>query len=382
MRYRWMARLSLSAVLSIAFWSCGGRGWPTGLDWSGSGTPSPNRAPVASAGPDQNVVVGAAVQLTGSGSSDADGDVLSYRWTPPDGSSLDSLTAVGPRYVATAAGTYRFVLVVNDGTVDSTPDEVLVTVSDASGRSGSGRTLTADLPGGATMEFVWIEPGSFAMGSPSSESGRRDNEGPQHQVTLTKGYWLGQCEVTQGQWRAVMGTTPWSGQAYVQASPSHPAVWITYEDAQALVQQLNQVAGDALYRLPTEAEWEYACRAGAATVWSFGDDQNQLGQYAWYAGNTAEAALPWAQPVGTRLANPWGLCDMHGNVWEWTLDGYAGYSSEAQTDPQGPLTGVKRIVRGGSFDTYAKGTRAAFRYDLGLGNRRNGSIGVRLLRVR
>ena len=138
--------------------------------------------------------------------------------------------------------------------------------------SGVGE-LTVDLPGGATMKFVRIEPGTFMMGS---------NEWPQqHQVTISKGFYLGKYEITQAQWQDVMGTTPWDGQRNVQNSPNHPAVYISWNDVQAFVHQLNQVAGDSLYRLPTEAEWEYACRAGTTTRWSFGDDESLVEDYAW-----------------------------------------------------------------------------------------------------
>jgi len=139
--------------------------------------------------------------------------------------------------------------------------------------------IIVDLPGGATMAFVWIEPGTFTMGSPSSEPGRWDDEGPQHEVTISRGFYLGKFEVTQGQWQAVMGTRPWAGESYVRENPNHPAVYISWNDVQAFIQKWNEAAEDSLYRLPTEAEWEYACRAGSVTRWSFGDDESQLGYF-------------------------------------------------------------------------------------------------------
>jgi hypothetical protein len=126
------------------------------------------------------------------------------------------------------------------------------------GSSGhtTGETRTFDLPKGATMEFVWIEPGTFTMGSPHSESGRNPtHEGEQRAVTISRGFWLGKHELTQGQWEAVMGTEPWSGSSYAQSNVGCPAVHISWDDMQGLIQQLNQAAGDSLYRLPTEAEW-------------------------------------------------------------------------------------------------------------------------------
>jgi formylglycine-generating enzyme required for sulfatase activity len=184
--------------------------------------------------------------------------------------------------------------------------------------------MTADLPGGATMDFVWIEPGTFLMGtSDEQEQALRlanlwnefenYNEKPQHQVTLTRGFWLGTYELTQAQWEAVMGTRPWVGHADVQEGPQYPAVFISWDDLQEFTFKLNQAAGGVLYRLPTEAEWEYACRAGTTTLWSFGDDVGRLEDYAWSWENTVPVDQPHAQPVGLKLPNPWGLHDMHGN---------------------------------------------------------------------
>ncbi|MCC7261780.1 MAG: formylglycine-generating enzyme family protein, partial [Candidatus Latescibacteria bacterium] len=188
-----------------------------------------------------------------------------------------------------------------------------------------GKTLTATLRNGASLEFVWIEPGTFMMGSPASEPGRGSDEGPRHPVTLTKGFYLGKDLITQRQWTAVMGTQPWSGRKYVQPHPDHPAVYISWNDLQELVAKLNADTGEALYRLPSEAEWEYACRAGTSTRWSFGDDEGRLRKYAWYEINAWNAGVQYAPAVGTKLPNPWGLFDMHGNVFEWIEDWYANY---------------------------------------------------------
>jgi formylglycine-generating enzyme required for sulfatase activity len=241
--------------------------------------------------------------------------------------------------------------------------------------------ITVDLPGGATMAFVWIEPGTFRMGSPASESGRTDTEGPQHQVTLTKGFWLGQYEITQGQWQAVMGTAPWSGQVWAQAGAGYPAVCVSWDDLQAYIHVLNQAVGDSLYRLPTEAEWEYACRAGTTTPWSCGDDESALADYAWYMANTWNAGLTWAQAVGSRQANPWGLCDMHGNVWEWVQDRFRYYSYAPQIDPLGGLMRIPyRVMRSGSYGDPAGGTRSAARFATEP-NTRAEYVGGRLLRI-
>lgn len=239
--------------------------------------------------------------------------------------------------------------------------------------------LVESLPGGASIHFIWIELGSYSMGSPASEAGRLADEGPQHEVTISQGFYLAQYEVTQVQWEGVMHTRPWAGQDYVVEEPSRPAVFLEWQDAQAFVHALNRAAGDSLYRLPTEAEWEYAARAGTTTAWSFGDDETGLGEYAWYRSNAWEAGLQQAQVVGTRRPNPWGLYDMHGNAWEWVQDRYGTYPSDAQADPLGPPSGPYWVLRGGGFSDYAATTRAASRL-AGTPHPRRYVMGTRLLR--
>lgn len=240
-------------------------------------------------------------------------------------------------------------------------------------------TITVELPGGAKMEMVWIEPGTFVMGSPVSENGRDDNEGPQHKVTLTKGFFMGKYVITQGQWKAVMGTQPWilesesafldslkkragaAALSHVQNEPERPAVGIYWEDVQMFISRLNQAAIGSSYRLPTEAEWEYACRAGTVSPWSCGNDESQLKSVAWYNANTMGVGPKCAQRVGEKQGNPWGLFDMHGNVIEWVQDRLADYSSSAQVDPCGPSEGSMRVLRGGGFADDAGGLRSANR---------------------
>ena len=237
--------------------------------------------------------------------------------------------------------------------------------------------LRVDLPGGATMDFALIEPGKFIMGT----SAERGNEYPQHQVTITKPFYLGQYEITQRQWVSVMCIHPWAGQDYVLADSDRPAVHISWDDVQQFVERLNENLGEPRYRLPTEAEWEYACRAGTTTLWSFGDDESQLGEYGWTVDNAWDHGVRWAQTVGSKLANPWGLYDMHGNVWEWVQDRLRWYSSMRAIDPQGPETGSFRVLRGdSSFGYFSRDSRSAVRTggDPGV---RESSIGARLLRV-
>ena len=212
------------------------------------------------------------------------------------------------------------------------------------GELATGTERAFSLPGDVSMAFVWIEPGVFQMGSPESEEGRLGREGPLHEVEISRGFWLGKYEVTQGEWEAVMGETPWSGvdEDYVRENSSHPAVYILWSDVQEFIEKLNASAGSDVYRLPTEAEWEYACRAGTQTRWSFGDDESELTDYAWYADNAWDVGKGYAQPVGLKRANPWGLYDMHGNVFESVQDSYGEdyYNSSPRLDPPGPDSGL------------------------------------------
>ena len=257
--------------------------------------------------------------------------------------------------------------------------------------TGTEQTFSHSLEGdkSVSLDFVWIERGVFQMGSPESERESSDcswcdHEGPVHEVEISRGFWLGKYEVTQGEWEAVMGTTPWSGEDYVRSNPSHPAVEISWDDVQEFVDKLNAAAGSVVYRLPTEAEWEYACRAGTSTRWSFGDYASDLTDYAWYRGNACGVGECYAHAVGTKLPNPWGLYDMHGNVWEWVQDWYGEdyYNSSPRVDPPGPTTtSARRVLRGGNFDNSAQRLRSAYRTRYSQRGSRI-DFGVRLLRMR
>ena len=230
-----------------------------------------------------------------------------------------------------------------------------------------------------SMDFVWIEPGTFMMGSPESEPGRQSREGPLHEVELSRGFWLGKYEVTQGEWEAVMGSNP----SYFEGDSRRPVEFVSWHDVQEFIAKLNAAAGEAVYRLPTEAEWEYACRAGTTTRWSLGDedgdDKSLLGNYAWYDCNDGCDT----KAVGGKLPNRWGLHDMHGNVWEWVQDwfDYDYYNRSPRVDPLGPSSGSRRVIRGGSFSFFAQYVRSAERYRHLPGDR-HGDVGVRLLRIR
>ena len=234
------------------------------------------------------------------------------------------------------------------------------------------------LPDDVVMEMVWIPPGTFMMGSPEDELGREVAEGPQHEVTITQGFYIGKYEVTQSQWEAVTGTRPWEGAAFTMNDPDAPVVRISWDDVQAFIGVLNEFEGEDVYRLPTEAEWEYACRAGTTTRWAFEDNQDLVGQYAWYQGS-AGADHRYAHPVGERLSNTWGLYDMHGNVAEWVYNWQTDYSSGPQIDPVGPDTGEWRVVRGGGFSSTFERVRSAVR-KFQRPNKIFGDVGVRLVR--
>jgi len=202
-----------------------------------------------------------------------------------------------------------------------------------------------------------------------------------YRVALTQGFYMGKYQVTQGQWEAVMRDRPWSGKPNVQEGSDYPAVYLYWNDVQDFVQQLNQADSSNHYRLPTEAEWEYACRAGTTTGWCFGDDENLLDEYAWHGGNTQEIGEPYAHPVGRKRPNPWGLFDMHGNVWEWVQDGRnwtENHPAGDQTNPKGTLDAPARVQRGGSFMWPGSFTRSGLRSASAPDNR-GSDIGVRLV---
>ena len=208
------------------------------------------------------------------------------------------------------------------------------------------------------MKLVLIHPGSFTMGSAEEESGRKDRE-LRHEVTLSKSFYLGVYEVTQGQYEHVNGTNP--NRSKTNPLPLQNVSW---EDAVAFCTKLSELpeekAAGRVYRLPTEAEWEYACRATSGAAYSFGDSADLLGDFAWFKEDRMLATLP----VGLKKANRWGLYDMHGNVYEWCHDWYADYPSSEVTDPQGPRIGSERVFRGGCSSDVAVNCRSSYRYSI------------------
>jgi formylglycine-generating enzyme required for sulfatase activity len=222
------------------------------------------------------------------------------------------------------------------------------------------------------MEFVYVKPGSFMMGSPANESGRYDDE-MQHRVTLSKGFYMQTTEVTQGQWRAIMGSSP---SKFSNCGEDCPVEQVSWDDVQTFISKLNRKKGGNRYRLPTEAEWEYAARAGSTARFCYGDDEGRLSEYAWYSGNSGGKTHPVAQ----KQPNAWGLYDMHGNVYEWCQDWYdKNYPSGNVTDPTGPSSGSLRVLCGGSWSSLAEFCRSAIRYGK-FSVTRNLYLGFRLVR--
>ena len=211
------------------------------------------------------------------------------------------------------------------------------------------------------IEMVLIPGGTFQMGSTSSES--FGWEKPVHQVTLSS-FYIGKYEVTQGQWQAVMGSNP----SNFQKGDNYPVEQITWDDVQSFITKLNQMTGKR-YRLPTEAEWEYAARGGTT-----GGRYGNIDAIAWYSSNSGNST----HAVGGKQPNAYGLYDMLGNVWEWVQDWYGSYTSSAKTNPTGPSSGSRRVVRGGSWGDNASYVRAPYRGGFHSPDIRDYNLGFRL----
>lgn len=213
-----------------------------------------------------------------------------------------------------------------------------------------GRVEVIDLGKDVKLEMVLIPAGKFMMGSPASEKGHRVSE-TQHEVTLTKAFYMGKYEVTQEQWESVMGNNPSSRTKGAKL----PVTDVSWNNCQEFIKKLNASTKGG-YRLPTESEWEYACRAGTTTAYSFGEKITPKGANI----NINGANI---KPVGSYKPNAFGLYDMHGNVGEWCEDRYGDYpAAGAGTDPQGPATGNSRVLRGGSFFLHVSHTRSSDRF--------------------
>ena len=237
------------------------------------------------------------------------------------------------------------------------------------------------------MRLKLIPAGTFMMGSPTGETGRENDE-HQHEVTISKAFYMQRTVVTQWQWKTIMGTEPWKGwfrtKWNVKEGAAYAASHVSWDDSVVFCKKLSAREGKT-YRLPTEAEWEYACRAGTKTTSRFAITIGHgLGEYAWYVENAYLAGEKFIHQVEQKMPNAFGLYDMHGNVWEWCHDYYGldYYKQSPEQDPTGPAQGSFRILRGGSFITRADSARSATRRSCG-GNRRDfdyGSVGFRVVR--
>ena len=212
------------------------------------------------------------------------------------------------------------------------------------------------------MKLVLIPKGTFMMGSPEIEEGHQKDEN-QHEVTISKDYYLGVHEVTQAQYETVMGKNPshFQGAIVGNENADLPVENVSWDDAVEFCKKLSDLPEEKktsrLYRLPTEAEWEYACRTGSKTIYSFDDEEGLLPEYGWFDRNSSDRT----HTVGLLEPNAWGLYDMHGNVWEWCSDWYGEYPKGAVRNPTGPKVGSDRVCRGGSWDFEAANCRSAFR---------------------
>ncbi len=212
------------------------------------------------------------------------------------------------------------------------------------------------------IKLVLISKGTFMMGSPESEEGRRENES-QHEVTISNDYYLGAYEVTQTQYQTVIGNNPscYQGALVGNQNADLPVENVSLDDAVEFCKKLTELPEEKkagrVYRLPTEAQWEYACRAGSKTIYSFDDEEGLLPEYGWFKRNSSQRT----HTVGLLEPNAWGLYDMHGNVWEWCSDWYGEYPKGAVSDPTGPTMGTDRVNRGGCWLYLAANCRSASR---------------------
>ncbi len=287
--------------------------------------------------------------------------------------------------------TYLFSMTVAGGSVISqdpaagvsaaSGTAVNLTVSQGAPSLGDHETVL--LPGDVPLVMMWIPGGTFVMGSPDTEQDRFLGEGPQHSVTLD-GHWMAEYELTKRQWTAVMGTTPWAGQQYVLDEPDSPAVYVSWDDAQNFLIAVSSYTGKT-FSLPSESQWEYACRGGTTTRFYWGDDPSYtaLGDYAWYSLNAWDAGQQYAHVVGLKAHNAFGLYDMSGNVYEWCGDDYHGDYVGAPVGGQAWVDsprGISRVLRGGGWGYPNSLCRSANRYG-GLPGTADNSYGLRVVRT-
>ena len=255
-----------------------------------------------------------------------------------------------------------YVLVLNQMGMSSNPADVSTTVSTVSvspvqvpavpSNTISDDVITIPVKDGICIEMVKVEGGTFMMGATSEMKNPNSNEKPVHQVTLTNDYYMGKYEVTQALWQAVMGSNPseYKGDNF-------PVETVSWNDCQKFISKLNSLTG-RMFRLPTEAEWEYAARGGKESRGYQYSGSSNISDVAWYDENSGSKT----HPVGTKQANELGIYDMTGNVWEWCSDWYSSYSSSSQTNPTGSDSGSARVSRGGGWNCNASYCRLSVRF--------------------
>lgn len=250
--------------------------------------------------------------------------------------------------------------------------------------SAPAKELTLDLGDEVTLKLVLIPAGRFLMGSPKDEVGRRKYESPQVEVTISKPFYMGVYEVTRdqyGQYLKANGLTHRESIYVWRETGNHPAVAVYWHEAQAFCEWLSQKTGRTVM-LPTEAQWEYACRAGSQTRFGFGDDDAALREHAWYAANSRDPEIRTGttHPVGQKKPNAWGLYDMHGNAQEWCTDWFGPDHRDkvGATDPTGPVLGGPKVMKGGAWDDPGMYCRSATRV-MGLLDRVSYSFGLRVV---
>jgi len=226
-----------------------------------------------------------------------------------------------------------------------------------------------DLGGRVKMPLALVPAGEFDMGSPHDEADRNDDE-RLHRVRITRPFYIGKCPVTQEQWQAVLGGNP-----SLFKGPRRPVEQVSWDDCQSFLGKANAGAGRSLLALPTEAQWEYACRAGSKGRFCFGDSEADLAKHAWYSSSAGGKT----HPVGQKRPNAWGLHDTHGNVWEWCADWYGAsyYAASPQDAPEGPRAGQSRVLRGGGWYFYPDEVRCACRHSLDATSR-GSNLGFRV----
>lgn len=237
-------------------------------------------------------------------------------------------------------------------------------------KSGNSETLETFISSSTGMEFVLVPAGEFYMGFLQEEKGRPDSESPAHRVTIKNPFYMGKSPVTQKQWKNIMGNNP----SHFKGG-DRPVEMVSWKEAQKFVKKLNAIENTDKYRLPSEAEWEYACKAGTQTRYFFGGDESKLKECAWYAENSGRKT----HPIGQKKPNSWGLYDMHGNVWEWVQDKWHDNSTPSNGSIWEDGDGSFRVSRGGSWYCDPDSCRSAARFSRAPESR-FANLGFRLVR--